>query len=173
MSEKTKPEAALEIQALMALRQMRARVEALQRQHSQPLAIVGMDCRIPGGAINPEKYWELLRNGVDGITQVPPDRWIARDYFDLDRTAAGKTYSCQGGFIEGIDQFDAVFFGISSAEAARMSPQQRLFLEVAWHALENAGISPGSLSGTRTGCSLELPCSTTCNSRQRLKPKTT
>ena len=151
MSEKTKPEAALEIQALMALRQMRARVEALQRQHSQPLAIVGMDCRIPGGAINPEKYWELLRNGVDGITQVPPDRWIARDYFDLDRTAAGKTYSCQGGFIEGIDQFDAVFFGISSAEAARMSPQQRLFLEVAWHALENAGISPGSLSGTRTG----------------------
>jgi acyl transferase domain-containing protein len=140
-----------EMQALAALRKMRAKLGALERRRSEPLAIVGIGCRIPGGVTDPEGYWELLQSGTHAVRQVPRDRWDPDKYFDPDPKAPGKTYTCWGGFIDGIDQFDAPFFGIAPAEARRMSPPQRLFLEVAWEALEAAGISPKSLSGTRTG----------------------
>lgn len=141
----------LEMQALAALRKMRAKLEALERRRSEPLAIIGIGCRIPGGVTDPEGYWDLLQNGRHAVRKVPPDRWDPDKYFDPDPKAPGKTYTCWGGFIDGIDQFDAPFFGIAPTEARRMSPPQRLFLEISWEALEAAGISPKSLSGTRTG----------------------
>jgi acyl transferase domain-containing protein/acyl carrier protein len=140
-----------EMQALAALRKMRAKLEALERQRAEPLAIIGIGCRLPGGVTDPESYWDLLQNGRHAVRKVPPDRWDPDKYFDPDPKAPGKTYTCWGGFLDGIDQFDAPFFGIAAAEARRMSPPQRLFLEVAWEALEAAGISPKSLRGTRTG----------------------
>ena len=139
------------MQALAALRKMRAKLEALERRRCEPLAIIGIGCRIPGGVTDPEGYWDLLQNGRHAVRKVPPDRWDPDKYFDPDPKAPGKTYTCWGGFIDGIDQFDAPFFGIAPTEARRMSPPQRLFLEVSWEALEAAGISPRSLSGTRTG----------------------
>lgn len=141
----------LEMQALAALRKMRAKLETLERRRTEPLAIIGIGCRVPGGVTNADGYWDLLQNGRDAVRKVPPERWDPEKYFDPDPKAPGKTYTCWGGFIDGIDQFDAPFFGIAAAEARRMSPPQRLFLEVSWEALEAAGISPKSLGCTRTG----------------------
>ncbi len=118
---------------------------------NQPIAIIGMGCRFPGGASTPNAFWELLRNGVDAITEVPADRWNWRMFYDANTQRPGKTYSRWGGFIKDIDKFDAQFFGISPREATRMDPQQRLLLEVAWEALENAGQVPDALAGSNTG----------------------
>ncbi|UFP94721.1 type I polyketide synthase [Gloeobacter morelensis] len=117
----------------------------------EPLAIVGMGCRFPGGAENPERFWQLLRDGVDAIRDVPPERWSLADLYDPDPGATGKTCTRRGGFLEQVDRFDAEFFGISPPEAQRMDPQQRLVLEVAWEALEDAAIVPAALAGSRTG----------------------
>ncbi len=95
------------------------------RQH---IAIIGNGCRYPGGANNPEAYWELLRNGVDAITEVPPDRWDSRRFYHPDSATPGKANTRWGGFVEKIAHFDARFFGISPREATRMDPQQRLLL---------------------------------------------
>ncbi len=115
----------------------------------EPIAIVGLSCRFPG-APNPGAFWELLRNGVDAITEVPADRWDV-DAFHSENPDPGKVTTRWGGFLDQVDQFDPHFFGISPREAARMDPQQRLLLEVSWEALENAFIPPQSLAGTRTG----------------------
>ncbi len=115
-----------------------------------PIAIVGMGCRFPG-APDPEAFWRLLRDGVDAISEVPADRWDLKAYFDADVRAPGKMSTRWGGFLEHIDRFDAAFFGISPREALEMDPQQRLMLEVAWEALEDAGQPPHELKGTRTG----------------------
>ncbi len=115
-----------------------------------PLAIVGMACRFPGAA-NLKAFWEVLRYGVDTITEVPEGRWDIDALYDPDPSKPGKMSSRWGGFVEGIDQFDPAFFGISRHEAARIDPQQRLFLEVAWEALEDAGVVPSDLAGTETG----------------------
>ncbi|MBW4696825.1 MAG: polyketide synthase [Aphanocapsa lilacina HA4352-LM1] len=117
----------------------------------EPIAIVGMGCRFPGGAENPERFWQLLRDGVDAIGDVPPERWNLADLYDPDPGAPGKTCTRRGGFLEQVDRFDAEFFGISPPEAQRMDPQQRLVLEVAWEALEDAAIVPAALAGSRTG----------------------
>src|SRR5205085_5930289 len=106
--------------------------------------------RFPG-ADNPEAFWALLRDGVDAITEVPADRWNVEDFYSAEPDAPGKTYSRWGGFLRGIDRFDADFFGISPREATAMDPQQRLVLEVAWEALEDAGVTPDQLARTRTG----------------------
>ena len=104
-----------------------------------PLAIIGMGCRFPGGGNGPEAFWRMLRDGVDAITDIPADRWNIESFFDPEPNQPGKTNTRWGGFIDGIDQFDAHFFGISPREAERMDPQQRLLLEVAYEALEDGG----------------------------------
>jgi phthiocerol/phenolphthiocerol synthesis type-I polyketide synthase C len=117
--------------------------------HGSPIALVGISGRYPGAA-DLSQLWSNLTSGVDPVRE--PEGWRRYpDYFHPDHQRAGKTYSRYGGFLEGIDQFDADFFGISPREASRMDPQQRLVLEVSWEALEDAGIVPGSLSGTDTG----------------------
>ncbi|MGW0608712.1 type I polyketide synthase, partial [Streptomyces sp. NPDC002640] len=116
----------------------------------EPIAIVSMACRLPGGIDTPEAFWELLAAGGDAVGGLPP-RWADLDVYDPDPEAAGKSYAREGGFIHDVEGFDAAFFGISQREALSMDPQQRLVLEASWEALERAGIRPGSLSESRTG----------------------
>jgi len=116
----------------------------------EPIAIVGMGCRFPGANSLPE-FWQLLRDGVDAIASVPADRWDWRQLYDADPSAPGKMYSHQGGFLEQVDRFDPLFFGIAPREASYIDPQQRLFLEVVWEALEDAALDPAQLSGSQTG----------------------
>ena len=111
---------------------------------AEPVAVVGMACRFPG-AENLDAFWTLIEAGGDAITEVPPDRWNAAEWYDSDPSSPGRIASRWGGFVPGIDQFDAAFFGISSREASQMDPQQRLLLEVAWNALEDAGETPASI----------------------------
>ena len=117
----------------------------------EPIAIIGIGCRFPNGADCPAAFWQILRDGVDAITEVPTDRWDLRTYYDPDPNKPGKMNTRWGGFLRQIDQFDALFFGISPREAAAMDPQQRLLLEVAWEALEDAGLPTERLAGTDTG----------------------
>jgi acyl transferase domain-containing protein/NAD(P)-dependent dehydrogenase (short-subunit alcohol dehydrogenase family) len=118
----------------------------------EPIAIVGIGCRLPGGVSSPEALWRLLADGVDAIREVPPDRWNAAAFFDADAGRAGKSISRWGGFVEQpIADFDALFFGIAPREAVQLSPMQRWLLEVTWEALEDAGIPPERLAGSATG----------------------
>jgi acyl transferase domain-containing protein len=116
----------------------------------EPIAIVGIGCRFPG-APDRAAFWELLRTGTDAITPIPADRWDRDRLYDADATAPGKTYCRDGGFLDGVDQFDPEFFGIAPREAPFIDPQQRVFLEVVWAALEDAAIPPKQISGSRTG----------------------
>ena len=116
----------------------------------EDIAIIGMSCRFPG-ADSVEAFWDLLRGGVDAITEVPPSRWDVNAYYDPNPDAIGKMYCRYGGFLDQVDQFDPLFFGISPREAMRMDPQQRLLLEVSWEALEKAGQVPRELMNSRTG----------------------
>ncbi|MET8681398.1 beta-ketoacyl synthase N-terminal-like domain-containing protein, partial [Streptomyces sp. NPDC004647] len=116
----------------------------------EPIAVIGLSCRLPG-AKSPEAFWQLLRSGGDAIGEVPSDRWDAGELHDPDGSAPGKVNTRRGGFLDGVDEFDAAFFGISPREALAMDPQQRLVLELAWEALEDARIAPGRLDGTSTG----------------------
>ncbi|GET39295.1 type I polyketide synthase [Microseira wollei] len=122
-----------------------------KKTETEPIAIVGIGCRIPGGANSPEAFWKLLRDGIDAITEVPADRWKVESFYDPDKAKPGKTHTRWGGFIEKIDRFDAQFFGISPRKAARIDPQQRLLLEVAWEALEDGGQVAERLVGSNTG----------------------
>ncbi|MGW7825188.1 type I polyketide synthase, partial [Streptomyces puniciscabiei] len=116
----------------------------------EPIAVIGMSCRLPG-ARSPLAFWELLREGRSGISDVPADRWDARRLLAPDATAPGRITTTRGGYLDDIAGFDADFFGIAPNEAAMMDPQQRLMLELGWEALEDAGIVPAHLAGTRTG----------------------
>ncbi|MDJ0576141.1 MAG: polyketide synthase, partial [Xenococcaceae cyanobacterium MO_234.B1] len=137
--------------ALVELKKMRSELERSKQAKTEPIAIVGMGCRFPGGSNNPEAYWQLLHNGVDAVTEIPSDRWDVDAYYDPDEEAPGKMYTRYGAFIDDVDKFDPQFFEISPREAMSMDPQQRLLLEVTWEALENAGIAPQSLRGSQTG----------------------
>ena len=117
----------------------------------EPIAIIGIGCRLPGGANSAQAFWELLRNGKEVISEVPGDRWDLAHHFDPDPAVPLHQHVRRGGFIDGIDQFDAAFFGISPREAVCMDPQQRLLLEVAWQAIESAGIPLEAVRGTATG----------------------
>ena len=120
--------------------------------HNEPLAIVGFSCRLPGGVNDPESLWTLLKNGVDAVIKVPPDRWDSDRYYDPNPEAPGMTNTREGGFLTcPIDQFDAPFFGISAREARQLDPQQRLLLEMMWEAFERAGKDITHFRNTRTG----------------------
>ncbi len=136
--------------ALLAVEEMKGKLKALQQERNEPIAVVGVGLRFPG-AKDVEQFWELLKNGVDAIREVPPDRWDVDAYYDPNPQTPGKMVTRWGGFIDEVDKFDPQFFGISPREAARMDPQQRLLLEVTWEALENAGINPQSLAKSKTG----------------------
>lgn len=137
--------------ALLKIRDLQSKLDAAEHVRSEPVAVIGLGCRFPG-AENPGEFWQLLRDGVDAISEVPGNRWdIDRFYDATGELAPGKMTTRWGGFLKQVDEFDAQFFGISPREAARMDPQQRLLLEVAWESLEDAGIPPESLAGTLTG----------------------
>lgn len=136
--------------AAILLQRSQARVVELEHRAQEPIAIVGMACRFPGGR-EPKAFWQLLAEGQDAISEVPEDRWSLDTYYHPDPSVPGHMYSKWGGFLPDIKGFDADFFGISPREALRVDPQHRLLLEVAWEALEDAAILPSCLSGTKTG----------------------
>jgi len=115
-----------------------------------PIAVIGMACRFPHGADDPDKYWQFLSKGVDCITPVPKERWDMADYYDI-QNKPGKIVTQDGGFLHHADKFDSLFFNISPKEAQRLDPQQRILMEVHWEALENAGINALNLKGSQTG----------------------
>ncbi|MEC1501348.1 type I polyketide synthase [Bacillus sonorensis] len=117
----------------------------------EPIAIIGIGCRFPGGVNSPESYWKMLSEGIDAISEIPSDRWGVESYYDQDRFKKGKTVSKWGGFLEKFDQFDVEFFGMSPREAVSLDPQQRLLLMASWEALEDGGQVLERLAGSDTG----------------------
>ena len=149
IKEQTKTESPIK-RALRALDDMQAKLDAVEYAKREPIAIVGMGCRFPGNANSPEAFWQLLRDGVDTISEVPSQRWDKDKYYNPDPNIPGTIATREGGFLDGVDGFDAEFFNISAREAASMDPQQRLLLEVGWSALENAALVP-QISDRSTG----------------------
>lgn len=123
---------------------------AAESRTTEPIAVVGMACRFPN-APNLDAFWKVVSEGQSTRTEIPPERWPAALLYDDDFDAPGKMASKWGCFVDGVSQFDPVFFGITPREATRMDPQQRLLLEVAWQAMEHAGIAPEALSRSPTG----------------------
>ena len=122
----------------------------------EPIAIVGIGCRYPGGIVSSTSFWDFLMRGVDGTRQVPETRWSLERHFDPERGKPGKIYTRRGGFLDDVKGFDPQFFGISPREAAYMDPQQRLLLETTWEAFEDAGIAPTTLARRKVGVFIGL-----------------
>ncbi|WP_131811386.1 type I polyketide synthase, partial [Mycolicibacterium monacense] len=139
-------------EALRKIDDLSARLAVAEQADTEPIAVVGMGCRLPGGVSDPDGFWQLLQDGRSGIVRVPPERWDAEALYSADNGVPGTICTREGGFLTSWqpDEFDAEFFGISPREAAAMDPQQRLLLEVAWEALEHAGITPDRIRGSQT-----------------------
>src|ERR1700759_2447105 len=139
-------------EALRKIDDLSARLALAEQGDTEPIAVVGVGCRFPGGVDDPARYWRLLQDGASGIVQVPSERWDADAFYSDDHTVPGTICSREGGFLTSWrpDEFDAAFFGIPPREAAAMDTQQRLLPEVAWEALENAGITASAIRNTQT-----------------------
>lgn len=135
----------------LALKKTQKELANLKQKQREPIAIIGIGCKFPGGVNNTNDYWQLLLEQRDAISEIPDDRWDNEAYYDADSSKLGTIATRHGGFIDDPDLFDANFFDISPREARSLDPQQRLILEVTWEALENAGIRPASLRETKTG----------------------
>ncbi|MEU0304619.1 type I polyketide synthase [Streptomyces sp. NPDC006175] len=134
------------------LHQTRERLREVEAGEQEPIAIVAMSCRFPGGIASPEDLWNMVAAGADAMSPFPDDRgWDTGRIYDADPEQSGTSYVRSGGFVDGVAEFDSGLFGISPREALSMDPQQRLLLETAWEAFERAGIDPLSLSGARVG----------------------
>lgn len=139
-------------QVYKALKIAQAKITTLENAQHEGIAIIGVACHFPGGVYDAHSYWQLLTQGKDAIIDVPPTRWQAEQYYDANPQVAGKMYTTKGGFLtEDITGFDHQFFGISPKEVQSLDPQQRLLLETCWEAMENAGINPFTLKGSKTG----------------------
>jgi amino acid adenylation domain-containing protein len=162
-TETAEPGTAREVLArsLVQIRKLRARLDEVEQAKTEPIAVIGMGCRLPGGVRSAEQYWDFLCRGERGTGPVPAQRWDPQRWGG----AAG------GGFLDEVDRFDAGFFGISPREAAALDPQQRMFLEVAWEALEHAGQAPDRLGGSPTGVYLGVTTYDYCqNQMQHVVP---
>lgn len=145
------PDTTGDVSALrLALMAREARAASGRLLRADPIAIVGMSCRVPG-ADDPEALWQMLRDGRSGVRDVPPDRWDLGAWYDADPSAPGRMITRRAGFLDRVDEFDAEFFGILPREAERMDPQHRLVLEVACESLADAGLTNERLRGSRTG----------------------
>lgn len=154
--------------ALGAIRDLRSRLDQAERASREPIAVVGLGCRFPGGADTPERLWEILENRRDVVREVPRDRWDIDAFYDPNPEAVGRMYCRNGGFLDSpLDRFDSRFFAMPPREARSLDPQQRLILETSWEALEHAGIAPASLAGTDVGIFVGVSSSDYGMMRQR------
>lgn len=137
--------------ALEAIDDLTERLHRAEHARREPIAVVGMACRFPGGSTTPEAYWKLIREAGSGVVEVPEDRWPIEGWYDPELREPGTSHTRFGGFVGPLDGFDAAFFGVAPREAATLDPQQRLLLECTWEALERAGEAPDQLKGSATG----------------------
>ncbi|HEX3375868.1 MAG TPA: beta-ketoacyl synthase N-terminal-like domain-containing protein, partial [Candidatus Acidoferrales bacterium] len=144
--------------ALLAL-ELQSKLEEKERERTEPIAIIGIGCRMPGSGSGSQAFWKFLEESRDAVTETPVERWDVSEYYDPNPDAPGRMSTKLGSYLSDVDLFDAPFFSIARREAISMDPQQRVLLEVCWEALENAGHSPRKLSGTATGVFVGI-CST-------------
>jgi acyl transferase domain-containing protein/acyl carrier protein len=138
-------------QSFAVIQQLKQQLALEKERAAEPIAVVGMACRFPGGAATPEAFWDVLASGADTVREIPADRWDWRRFYNPDPSVPGTHYTRHGSFLDDVSAFDPEFFGISGKEADALDPQHRLLLETSWEALEEAGLATARLRNSRTG----------------------